>query len=119
MTEKENIIQLTGRGEVYSYTIMYDPPFGYEYFSPYVVALVELTEGPLITARLTDLDYVQIFDSTGKTVIGKHPVVEIGMPVEMVTRISGFNGDPERGLIIYGYSFRPVLQRITKPQDQE
>ena len=37
--------------------------------------------------------------------------VEIGMPVEMVTRKIRSDGD-ERGIIIYGYKFRPVLQAI-------
>jgi uncharacterized OB-fold protein len=58
------------------------------------VALVKLEEGPMVTAQLTDL--------------GSQPV-EIGMPVEMVTRRLRQDGD-ERGMLIYGYKFRPVLQ---------
>jgi uncharacterized OB-fold protein len=61
----------SGRGEVYSYTTIYDAPAGFEANAPYTVALVKLAEGPIITAQLTDL--------------GAEPV-EIGMPVEMVTR---------------------------------
>jgi uncharacterized OB-fold protein len=34
--------------------------------------------------------------------------VEIGMPVEMVTRKMRNDGD-ERGLIVYGYKFRPSV----------
>jgi len=45
-----------------------------------------------VTAQLTDL--------------GDAPV-EIGMPVEMVTRRLRQDGD-ERGLLVYGYKFRPV-----------
>jgi uncharacterized OB-fold protein len=56
--------------------------------------LVKLEEGPLVTAQLTDL--------------GSQPV-EIGMPVEMVTRRLRQDGD-DRGMLIYGYKFRPVLQ---------
>ena len=41
------------------------------------------------------------------TDLGDQPV-EIGMPVEMVTRKIRNDGD-ERGLIIYGYKFRPVM----------
>ena len=36
---------------------------------------------------------------------------EIGMPVEMVTRRIREDGD-ERGMLIYGYKFRPVLKPI-------
>jgi uncharacterized protein len=83
----------SGRGEVYSYTTVYEPPAGYEEYAPYTVALIKLEEGPLVTAQLTDLD-------NGK--------VEIGAPVEMVTRKLRQDGD-ERGLLVYGYKFRPVL----------
>ena len=86
----------SGKGEVFSYTTIYDPPKGYEENSPYTVALVKLDEGPLVTAQLTDL--------------GEEPV-EIGMPVEMVTRRLRQDGD-ERGLIVYGYKFRPTLNHI-------
>jgi hypothetical protein len=89
------LFNFSGRGEVYSYTTVYDPPAGFEDYAPYTVALVKLEEGPLVTAQLTDLD-------EGK--------VEIGTPVEMVTRRLRSDGD-ERGLLVYGYKFRPVLSR--------
>lgn len=82
-----------GQGKVYSYTVVYDAPAGYEGFAPYVGALIELDEGPLIAAQLTDVDIDE---------------VEIGMPVEMVTRRLRQYG--EEGLIVYGYKFRPGLK---------
>jgi uncharacterized OB-fold protein len=57
------------------------------------VALVKLNEGPMVTAQLTDLG---------------NQKVEIGMPVEMVTRKLRSDGD-ERGIIVYGYKFRPMM----------
>ena len=84
----------TGRGTVYSFTVMHDAPAGFENTTPYTVALVKLEEGPMVTAQLTD--------------IGEQPV-EIGMPVETVTRKLREDGD-ERGMIVYGYKFRPVLR---------
>jgi len=91
--EAKNLYNFSGRGEVYSYTTVYDAPEGYEENAPYTVAMVKLEEGPLVTAQLTDL--------------GDQPV-EIGAPVEMVTRRLRQDGD-ERGMIVYGYKFRPVL----------
>ena len=85
----------SGRGEVYSYTTIYDAPAGYEASVPYTVALVKLVEGPVITAQLTDLGDDE---------------VKIGMPVEMVTRRLRQDGD-ERGLLVYGYKFRPVMSQ--------
>ena len=90
--EAKKLYNFSGRGEVYSYTTVYDPPAGYEENAPYTVALIQLEEGPLVTAQLTDL--------------GDQPV-EIGTRVEMVTRRLRQDGD-ERGLIIYGYKFRPA-----------
>jgi hypothetical protein len=84
----------SGKGTIYSYTVMTDAPAGFEENAPYTVALVKLDEGPMITAQLTDL--------------GEQPV-EIGMPVEMVTRRIRQDGD-ERGMLVYGYKFRPLLK---------
>jgi uncharacterized OB-fold protein len=95
--EAKTTFQFSGRGEVYSYTTVYDAPTGYQEYAPYTVALVKLEEGPLVTAQLTDVD-------------GQD--VAIGTPVEMVTRRLRQDGD-ERGLIVYGYKFRPVLQSVS------
>ena len=91
--EAKTRYDFSGKGTIFSYTIMNDAPAGYEINAPYAVALVKLEEGPMVTAQLTDL--------------GDH-AVEIGMPVEMVTRKIRSDGD-ERGMIVYGYKFRPVL----------
>ena len=89
--------QLSGKGEVFSFTTVHEPPAGFKEYAPYTVALVRLEEGPLLTAQLTDL--------------GDAPV-EIGMPVEMVTR--KLKSDGEQGLIRYGYKFRPLLPSATE-----
>ena len=73
---------------------MYSAPEGFEEYLPYTVALVKLEEGPMLTAQLTDVDPDE---------------VHIGMPVEMVTR--KISEDGEAGQILYGYKFRPVLER--------
>jgi hypothetical protein len=83
-----------GRGEVYSFTTIYEAPTGFDETAPYTVALVKLEDGPLVTAQLTD------FGETS---------VEIGQPVEMVTRRLRSDGD-ERGMLVYGYKFRPLLK---------
>ncbi len=82
-----------GRGTVLSYTVVKDAPEGFEEQAPYTLALVRLDEGPTVLAQLTDLD----------------GPVTIGMPVEMVTR--KLRTDGKRGIIVYGYKFRPVLEQ--------
>ena len=81
------------RGTIYSFTLVQEPPAGFEAQSPYILALVELDEGGIITAQLTDMD--------------ARP--EIGDRVEMVTR--KLTTDGSRGMIVYGYKFRPVMRQ--------
>lgn len=93
---------MSGRGTVYSFTVVDDPPSErFEKYVPFVLALVQLEEGPMITAQLTDLDW------KWENGIKKYNV-EIGMPVEMVTRRLSEDGD--KGLIDYGYKFRPPIR---------
>jgi hypothetical protein len=91
----KELYTFTGLGEVYSYTTIYNPPAGFEQFTPYTVALIKLDEGPLLTAQLTDMDPED---------------VSIGMPVEMVTRKIRDDGD--EGVIVYGYKFRPRIEQV-------
>lgn len=86
----------SGKGEIYSYTQVHQPPEGFEDQAPYPIALVKLEEGPLVTAQLTDLD------PQGK--------IEIGTPVEAVIR--KLRTDGKNGMIIYGYKFRPTLKQL-------
>ena len=91
--EAKELYSFSGRGEVYSFTTVYDAPAGYEENAPYTVALIRLNEGPMVTAQLTDLE---------------NRKVEIGTPVEMVTRKLRNDGG-ERGMLVYGYKFRPLV----------
>jgi hypothetical protein len=81
-------------GTVYSFTTVQEPPTEFAEQAPYVVALINLDDGPMITAQLTDLD----------------GPIEIGERVEMVTRKLTAEGDA--GIIVYGYKFRKVLPRL-------
>ena len=90
--EARDLYAFSGRGEVYSWTTVYEAPSGYDANAPYTVALVKLEEGPMVTAQLTDIE---------------PDAAKIGMPVEMVTRKMRDDGD-ERGVIVYGYKFRPA-----------
>jgi hypothetical protein len=90
--EAKTLYQFSGKGEVYSFTTITDAPAGFEEQAPYVLAIVKLDEGPMLTAQLTDLE----------------TDVEIGMRVEMVTRKLRTEGS--QGMIVYGYKFRPELK---------
>lgn len=83
----------SGRGTLYSFTQVMQPPRGFASMAPYAVGMVRLEEGPLISAQLTDTEGVDL---------------SIGMPVEMVTR--KIRDSEEHGYIVYGYKFRPLLR---------
>jgi uncharacterized OB-fold protein len=91
--EAKTEFEFSGRGEIFSFTSIHNAPEGFQESIPYTVALVKLEEGPMVTAQLTDLGEQE---------------VEIGMPVEMITRKLRSDGD-ERGLLVYGYKFRPMV----------
>lgn len=84
----------SGTGEIYSFTTLQEIPEGYDEQAPYILALVKLDEGPLLTAQITDLD--------------DQPLA-IGDRVEMVTRKLTTEGP--KGVIVYGYKFRKILPR--------
>jgi uncharacterized protein len=88
---------LRGHGEVYSFSVMYNAPKGFEEHKPYTIALVKLDDGPMITAQLTDVEPND---------------VSIGLRVEMVTR--KLREDGAEGQIIYGYKFRPILEKAAQ-----
>lgn len=92
ITLRQEQYKFSGQGEIFSYTVILDAPESFLEQAPYVLALVKLDEGPLITAQITDLD--------------EHPLA-IGDRVEMVTRKLTTEG--EKGMIIYGYKFRRLL----------
>lgn len=86
------LFALAGTGTVTSFTTVAAPAEEFAPFAPYVLAHVQLDEGPVVTAQLTDLE--------------SDP--QIGMRVEMVVR--KLRTDGARGIIIYGPKFRPLLR---------
>ncbi len=85
-------IELSRRGKVESYTILYSVPEGYRLQSPLILAFVRLDDGIRIFTQLTDVDPEE---------------VRIGMPVEAVFR--RITEDGAVGIIRYGMKFRPLL----------
>jgi hypothetical protein len=86
-------IRFCGKGEVYSYTIIHVASRGLEFLKPYVIALIKLEEGPMVTAQIVDC----IPDE-----------VEVGRKVAMAFRKISVDGD--KGIIRYGYKFKLLLK---------
>lgn len=84
--------QFSGKGQVVSYTEVHNAQPGYEAQVPYLVAMVQLEEGPRITAQIVDCD---------PQAIGE------GLAVKATFRKLG--EDSDSGMIYYGTKFAPDL----------
>jgi uncharacterized protein len=89
--EKMMPFQLSGDGEVFSYTVVHDAAEGFEMQVPYVVALVKTVEGPILTGQIVDVDPTE---------------VAIGLKVHATFRKLREEG--KAGVIHYGYKFAPA-----------
>ncbi len=78
--------KLKPRGKVVSYAITHVAANGFEDQVPYVLAIVELEDGPRLTTQITDCDPAE---------------VKIGDEVEIVFRRMG--EESEDGVLYYGY----------------
>lgn len=98
-SDRVEAMQLSGRGRILSFTRVFQPARGFTDFAGGLTALIELEEGVRVTAQLTDAEAEE---------------VAIGQEVEMVVR--RLRGDEQRGMIVYGYKFRPVLRRTASAE---
>jgi len=89
--EKMVPFQLSGEGEVISYTVVHDAAEGFEMQVPYALGLVRTPEGPILTGQIVDID---------------PGAVAIGLKVRATFRKLREEG--ESGVIHYGYKFTPL-----------
>ena len=83
-------VTLSGKGKIISYTIIRVPPEGFENFTPYAVAIIELDEGTRISGQI----------------VGDVNKVKTGLNVETVFR--KISEDGESGLIHYGLKWKII-----------
>jgi len=84
-------IKFSGKGTVFSHTVIRTPPAGFESYVPYVMVIVDLKEGARVVSQLVDC---------------RPEEVSIGMPVESCFR--KIREEDKSGLILYGFKFKPV-----------
>jgi uncharacterized protein len=96
--EKMVPFQLSGSGEVLSYTVVHEAAEGFEMQVPYVVALVRTDEGPVLTGQVVDVD---------------PRTVAIGLRVQATFRKLREEG--RAGVIHYGYKFAPAQELEPAP----
>lgn len=84
-------VKLSGKGKVVTYTVIHVAPEQFEGQAPYPIGIIQLDEGPRITAQIVDCDIKD---------------VKIGMKVRSTFR--KIQEDGYIGAIYYGYKFKPV-----------
>jgi len=89
-------IKFAGRGKVYSYSVVRNAPEGFEIFTPYVIGLVELEEGPKLLSQIVDCNPEDVY---------------IGMPLEATFR--KLKADGKEGVISYSFKFVPATSSIS------
>ena len=71
----QEIVELSGKGEIKTFTTTYVAPLGREAEAPYTLVIVALEEGPWITGNLVDMDPSKInMDIIGRKVSLRHKV---------------------------------------------
>ena len=90
-TVKMETVKFSGKGKVFTYTVIRVPPEGFNIYAPYIVAIIELEEGIKITGQIVDCEPED---------------VKIGMEVEAVFR--KMRSGKGSGIILYGTKFRPI-----------
>lgn len=85
--------KLRESGNIVSWTVIRNPPTGYEKYAPYVVALIELDDGVRVLSQVVDVEAEEM---------------ESGMRVEATFR--RIKEDGSSGIIEYGYKFRPIIE---------
>ena len=73
-------IEASGRGRIYTYTVVHKGNGPWAPFVPYVTAYVELEEGPRVLTNIVGIDPAS---------------VEVGMAVEVVWEPTGDDGGPQ------------------------
>lgn len=73
------IIELSGKGKIRTFTTINVPPEGRETETPYTIVMVELEEGPWLTGNLSGVDVANVtMDIIGKPVMMKDNLVFAG-----------------------------------------
>lgn len=83
--------KLTASGKIITYTVIHSAPEGYDKQTPYIMAIVQLDEGPMLTTQIVDCDPSDL---------------SIDMPVKGVFRKIRETG--HQGPIYYGFKFKPA-----------
>lgn len=96
-------VKLSGGGKVVSYSIIHEAPEAFKDQVPYYMAIIELDEGPKITAQIVDVHQTPDIKNAAEPQ-ELQPTPDIGSRVTSVFR--KISEDGKSGIIHYGYKFK-------------
>ena len=109
-------IELSGQGKIVSYTIIHDGPETFKAQIPYVMAIIELDDGPQVTGQIVDVS-LQKDEAIHRNELPennfrkeKSEKNKIKQELAIGSRVSSvfrkISQDGKSGIIHYGYKFK-------------
>ena len=124
---KIETVKLSGKGEIITYTIVHDAPDAFKMQIPYVMAIVELEEGPMVTAQIVNAalsgqghdqghdndhdynyDHDHDKDNDAQNPEGECEYKEIAIGSKVASVFRKISEDGKSGTIHYGYKFKLI-----------
>jgi uncharacterized OB-fold protein len=93
--------KLKGTGKIFSLTEVHEGMDEHDVQKPYVLAMVELDEGAMVTGQVIDCD-----------------VGELAIGTKVRTTLRKLSAEGAAGVIHYGYKFVPVCYGSESPRDE-
>ena len=106
---KMDSVKLCGEGTIVSYSVIHDGPEPFKTQMPYIMAIIELVEGPRVTAQIVGLPIMTEDSKTDEDAEAQSDDLQklaIGSRVTSVFR--KISEDGKSGTIHYGYKFKLV-----------
>lgn len=85
---------LSGKGKLVNYTVIHVPPRHQELMAPYVVGVIQLEEGPRVTAQIVGVEIENVAEA-------------LKPEIPMVSTFRKYSSESPESVIVYGYKFMP------------
>ncbi len=87
-------------GKLVTWTNVYAPNKGFEEYAPYIIGIIELSDGERLTTQIVNIDFKDL---------------KYGMRLQACFRRIYVDGD--KGIIHYGLKFGPIRNKIEEPDE--
>ena len=89
----EDGMPLSGKGKLVDFTVIYVPPLRHELLAPYILGLVQLDEGPIVTTQIVG--------------IAQQDIARLTPGLRMIASFRKYGSEAADAFIIYVYKFIP------------